>query len=361
MLDERGVMNLFSQIQEIWIKPEISRRRKTGNLPKDFRIFRCLIKLPKDRSPMVEFNDEIGWVASVKKAPGTSFEKGQKVFLHEIQEIATVSPPEVDEQRVAFIYLFWTGLGYQIVFDFTPNIPEEMISKEEKGAWRLGKEIAESLEAILIEKTIHIHDHTQKQLQKIGLWAAPALLPYPLSKIAKQLEEDDAKGACTTLLAHCTSDYIEKLSSKWWTIEQLKIRKNLIQDAMAAHKEGKYGLSIHALLPQIEGIVTDWVYAKLPAKEIPWRQESKTKKFRDLVLEKPITTFAYKRIVESTVDFILGGPMLKTFKRWLERIDQAFPSRHAVEHGKYDALLFTEEHSVKLFLLIDTLYYIVSA
>jgi len=31
-----------------------------------------------------------------------------------------------------------------------------------------------------------------------------------------------------------------------------------------------------------------------------------------------------------------------------------------VEHGKYDDSLFTEENSIKLFLLIDTIYHIVS-
>lgn len=236
-----------------------------------------------------------------------------------------------------------------------------MISKEEKEAWHFGKAIAKSLQTILVEKTIHIHDDMQVQLQKIGLWAVPALLPYPISRIAKQLKKGDTEGARRTLLSYCTPKYIEELSSKWWTIEQIEIRKNLIQEAINAHRDGKYGLSIHALLPQIEGIVTDWVYTKLPEKEIPWRQESKTKKFRDLVLERPLTTFTYRRIVESTIDFIISGPVLGTFRRWVQQIDQAFPNRHVVQHGKYDETLFTEENSAKLFLLIDTLYHIISA
>jgi hypothetical protein len=361
MLDENGVQNLFDQINKLWIEREISRRKEAGRLPKDFRIFRCLIRLPQDSPPIVEFNNEIGWIVSVEKAPGTAFKKGQPVFLHEIQKIEAVSPPEVNGQRVAFIYLFWTGSSYQIVVDFTPNVPEGMISKEEKEAWLLGKTIAESLQAILIEKTIHIHDKIQIQLQNIGLWAAPALLPYPMSKIAKELEEGDIEDARTTFVAYCTSEYIEELSSKWWNVEEFKKRNKLIHEALDAHKEGRWQLSIHALLPQIEGIITDWIYTKLPEKEIPWRQESKTKRFRDLVLERPPTTFTYKRIVESAIDFILGGPVLKTFKKWVEQINQAFPNRHVVEHGKYDESLFTEENSVKLFLLIDTLYHIISS
>ena len=360
MLDEIGAQNLFDQVCKLWIEPEVLRRKQTGNLPEDFRMLRCLIRLPKDKPPMVEFNDEIRWLAMAKIAPGISKKKSEPIVLHEIQKISAVSPPEVNGQQVAFIYLFWTEQAHQIIFDFTPNVPEVVISKEEKGTWHFSDIIAESLQAILIEKSVRVHDKMQFQLQRIGLWAAPALLPYPISKIVKQLEDGDTEEAKITLLEYCTTEFIEKLSVKWWTIEQFKTRKNLIQDALYAHKEGKYGLSIHALLPQLEGIITDWIYTRLPENDIPWRQESKTKRFRDLVLDQPPTTFTYKRIVESAVDFIVSGPVLKT-EEWVDQIDQAFPNRNVVEHGRYDDSLFIEENSVKLFLLIDTIYHVISA
>jgi len=363
LLSKEGVQNFFKQIMKLWVEPEIKRRRQTTGLPHDFKIFHCLIRFPKDRRPIVEFNNEIGWIASIKKAPGTSFEKGQPVHLHEIQKIVAVNPPEVDGHRVAFIYFFWTGRDqeYKIIFDFTPKIPEKRVSEKDKKAWMFSKAIAESLQAVLTRKTISIHPDMQMILQKIGLWVVPALLPYPMSKIMKQLAEDKIEEASTTLLEHCTSEYIETLSSKWWTIEQYEKRKKLILHALDAHKNKQYDLSIHALLPQIEGIITDWIYTKLPETEIPWRQKSKTRKFKDLVLSRPPTAFTYRRIVESTINFILGGPVLNTFKQWLEQIDKAFPGRHVVQHGKYDESLFTEENSIKLFLLLDTVHFIITS
>lgn len=361
MLGENGARNFFSQIQELWIKPEIARRQKAGNLGRNFVISRCLIKLPAEKPPIIEFNDEIGWVARVKKAPGTSFEMGQKVYLHEVQKIENVSRPEVDGQPVAFVYVFFVGKdSWRIIFDFTPNVSNKLAPDKEGKPWPLGKEIADSLQALIVDMTVHAQDKIRAQLQKIGLWAAPSLLPYPISKIAKQLEEGKTIQAIETLLAYCTPEYIEELSTKWWTVAQFRERKKLIQQAIEAHKERKYELSIHAMLPQIEGIITDWVYTQLPEKEVPFRPESKTKKFRDLVLKRA-TTYSYERIVESTINFILGGPVLKTFKRWVAQINTAFPNRHAVEHGKYDQALFTEENSLKLFLLVDTLYFIVSS
>jgi len=359
-LDEQAAKNLFEQIDKLWIQPEISRRAHAGTLPKDFRISRCLIRLPRDRAPIVEFNEEIGWIVSARKPPDTAFDKGQAVFLHEIVKITAVMPPTVDGRRVAFVYVFAAGNAWQIIFDFTPNVPENLIPEEEKKTWPLSSVIAESLQAILIERVIRIHDRAQAMLRNNGLWAAPALLPYPLSRILKQLEERDEDGASATLRSYCNPQWIKQLSSKWWTIEQFEIRKPLIGQALQAHLEGKYGLSIYALLPQVEGIVSDYISTRLPEPEMPWRQKSKTRKFQDLVLDGPPSSYTYQRIVQSAIDFIVDGPVLKSFRRWVDEIDEAFPGRHFVEHGKYDTSLFTEEKSVKLFLLLDTLYHIMA-
>jgi hypothetical protein len=184
-LSEKGAQNLFKQINSMWIEPEVLRRKEAKTLPENFKLWQCLIKLPKSQPPIIEFNDEIKWKAWLKLVPGTTLTSGQAIYLHEVQQIAAVSLPEVSGEKVAFIYLSWKGHAYEISFDFTPNSPEGTLSKEEieTGELSLGTAIAESLQAIIVEKTIHIHDSSQMQLQKIGLWAAPALLPYPLSKI----------------------------------------------------------------------------------------------------------------------------------------------------------------------------------
>jgi len=166
-----------------WIEPEISQRRKDGSLPENFMLHRCLIRLPKNRPPIVEFNDEIEWRVEIKLAPGISKEKGQIIFLHEVQGVEYALHPEVDEQRVAFVYLFWDGRSYQAIFDFTPNSPDELVSKDGEKSSSLGKMIAEDIQAIIGERAVLFYDAMQTQLQEIGLWAVPLLLPYPLTKI----------------------------------------------------------------------------------------------------------------------------------------------------------------------------------
>ena len=140
MLDEEGAKNLFEQLNTMWIEPELLRRRQNGTLPDDFQIFRFLIRLPKDHPPIVEFNDEIGWIAKVKAAPrALNGIIGKPVFLHDIQEIETVGPPEVEGQRVAFFYCYWDGFNYKMFLDLTPNAPDFDQVKEDQEEWALEK------------------------------------------------------------------------------------------------------------------------------------------------------------------------------------------------------------------------------
>jgi hypothetical protein len=361
MPNERSAQNLFDQIHNLWIEPEISRRNQKKLLPENFKIYRCLIKLPKGQSPIVEFNDEVKWLAQVKMEPGITLTSGRPVFLHEIQEISSVSLPEINGERVAFVYLFWDGHAYRSVLDFKPNLIEEIPSSEHMNERdiHLNKAIAESLQAILVEKAIHIHDSHQEQLREIGLWASPALLPYPLSKILKQLGENDLTNARNTLVAYCDSQFIDGLASKWWTLKQFNLRKKLLMNALDAHKIDKFDLSIYALSPQIEGIATDWLYEKLPNGKIPPNIQKRIKEFRNLgILEKKTSTFSDRRIGESVIEIILES-VLQNFE-WREPVDKSIPGRHVIGHGKYDESMLTEENSIKLFLLLDTIYYIIS-
>lgn len=360
MLSPEGSNNFFNQIFKLWVNPEIEERKKNGKLSSTFTISTCLITLPIGKPPSVKFNDEIQWPVLAKKPKGLAFKKDQKIYIHEIKTIESVELPSLDGKPMAFIYFYRVGKNqFKILFDFSPNHPEGTITKTKEKDDFFSKEIAKTLQDILIKKTIHVHDAVQNQLQKIGLWAVPSLLPYPLSKIIMLLTSDDVDKAKKTLLEYCDATFLEKIIDKWWNVKEFEIRRKLIEETHGAHVEGKYILSIHTLLPQIEGIITDWIYTQMPPEMISKKIKSKTKKFRNIALEK-ITPFSYSRIIKSAIDFILDGPVLKNFNWLIGDIEEAFPNRHIVEHGKYDPALFTEENSLKLFLLLDTIWCIIS-
>lgn len=357
-LSEDGQNNLWNQVNTLWIEPELNRRKEAGTLAANFKIRHCLIRLPVEALPIVEFNDEIKWEVLAKLPSGREVTKDQAIYIHDIEKIASVKPPEVDGKRVAFIFVYMSGGGFRILFDSTPNLPEYSTDQQNEEKWDLGKHVAEYLEYLLAERTILAHEALEDILRQLGLWLAPSILPYPLSEIVYHLNQGNEQEARDLLVRYCNDAFLMDLLHNWWMLPEYELRRGMMEDALEAHLQGRYTLSIHALLPQLEGIVTEWALRELPEKEVPWKQESKNKKVQDLILQNPPPTFVVRKIIDSVFNFIEAGPVLASFKKWSDEINIAFPNRHAVLHGKFDASFFTKENSIKIFLLLDTLFHI---
>ncbi len=366
MYDKEKSQQLVHQIMSRWIEPELQARLEVNKLPIDFKMYRCLIKLPKSSKPIVQFNYEIDLEVELELSDPKSMKTGDKVYLHQVKEIKSVKLPELNGKPIAFIYLYYRGMAskteakYNIVFDFTSNMQSSELLENNNINITLLKALKESYKLIIEENTLLFYDKHHDMLNNNGLWAIPALIPYPLSAIVEKLRSNDSEGARTIIIEHCDRNFLEDLVNKWWKNEVFEQRKNIINDAFSAHKCGKYNLSIYALSPQIEGIITDWEHTQVPQEKIPKGIKSKTKKFRDLVIENPPSTFTQRRIIESTISFMTGKPVLGSFENWLKEIDPAFPNRHAISHGKYEESTFNEENSIKLFLLLDTIYYMIN-
>lgn len=88
-----------------------------------------------------------------------------------------------------------------------------------------------------------------------------------------------------------------------------------------------------------------------------YRQESKTIDFFD-ILRKKLNDALPRSVLDSTAEFLLKGPVLESFKNWRDDVKNAFANRRVVEHGKYDESQYSEENSVKLFLLKETIFYL---
>ena len=358
-MNEAAAANFFLQVRELWLDPEIKQRQENGRLAENFILQQCLIMFLRNRSPIVKLNDEIRWDTTVKLSEPQTISKGDPIALSEIERIESVKRPTVDGVSVAFIFLVRVGNSFKIIFDFTPNIPKEWEQPQHDAA--IEPLMTGFLQDLLIEEVVSYHQAFEQPLSAIGLWPIPCLLPYPLSRIVALVQSEQPEEARALLTQHCNPDFLDGLSCDWWNAAPFNSRKQLIEDALAAHRSGGYPLCIHALVPQIEGVITDWIYQNISdANQVPFRAESKARKFGDLLIEEPLSYDAYDRIVKAVVSFIADGPVLQTFNTWLQDIDLAFPSRHVVGHGRYDASLFTEENAIKLVLLLDTIYRVIS-
>lgn len=351
-LDEEAAKNFFNHTSKLWIDPEIEDRRVSGKLPKNFSWSRCRILFREDNSKKVEFDDEISWKAICRKSPKTVFEYGQGVHLWELQKILDIKRPTVDGKVVPFVYIEFFDRDMEITFDFHPDGKDENLGQ-------LGRNIINSIQRKLDLRVIGFYQVLSKSLTQIGLWAIPSLIPYPLSKILQQISQNDIPGAKTTLTEFCNADFIKKISTKWWNLEPFDKRKAVFDEALFNHENGKFRASIHTLSPHIEGIITDFLSTQFEV--VPFDTSQKIKKFLDFAISNQLDTapYVFKVMLQSVKEFLQNGPVLKSFK-WLEAIDSSFPNRHMVGHGKYDESVYNEENSIKLFLLIESIYNIIN-
>jgi hypothetical protein len=239
--------------------------------------------------------------------------------------------------------------------DFSPNIYEG--SPPENLPWSFSEELTRYLNGVLIERIVQTVGGAHDRLHGIGLWLAPALLPQPMAHILERLDAGDDRGARNILISHANAAFLGRLSSQWWGATEFDNRRALLEEALRAHELAMYHCSIHALIPSIEGIITDWQHANPQhIKTVRWKVDSKIRDLRPWLQADPTSDFVDARVGESFVDFAVNGPALQEFKQWAAAVDPAFPGRHPTSHGRYESALYNEENSIKAVLLLDTVH-----
>ncbi|GAB4377013.1 MAG: hypothetical protein Kow00121_25330 [Elainellaceae cyanobacterium] len=206
---------MFNQITNLYLMPEIKKRRDEGKLSNEFRVKQCLIKLPQNREPVVLFNDEVSWLLSV--VVSEAVQAGDTPYLHQLTEFHSVDLPEENGERVAFIFLkHRIDDKYDIIFDATPN--QEMELGERQAA---EKQVQDLIITLITQKLadyaaeVFSCDKTQSILYKNGLWLIPRLMPYPLSEVVR-LIETSPKEAVETIQKYCyEKDLLEKMLEDW--------------------------------------------------------------------------------------------------------------------------------------------------
>lgn len=344
---------MFTQLHTQWIAPELERRKGLGKWAPDDRVFRALVRFPRSRPPVVDLNDEIPWMMLVDMPEKDHLKLGDTIYWEQVQNVANVEPPNIDGERVAFVYLYKVTKGYRIMSDFSPFSVEGPIGHDE---WRetYGPAIAATLQSGHVERSVNLDAPSLDQLRTLGLWPAPALVPYPFQEILRRTAEGDLDGARAKLLGHCTPDFLTKLSDEWWVVPEFAKRRASLTDALQAHREGRYTLSVAALVPQLEGLITDRLVTLAPANDQGGHRQ-KVQRFRDNLIQTPDKTVIFRKVVEAALSFVSEGPAMANFRQWDAVLDNSFPNRHAVAHGRHEEAMYTEESSVKLILLLDTL------
>ncbi|KKN36295.1 hypothetical protein LCGC14_0774980 [marine sediment metagenome] len=351
----------YDQIYNNWIKPELEKRKAEGLIENDFRFTKCLITFSKNSGTIVKFNKEAVFTVLMKVLLKESKNKGDPITIEEVNDIADVELPKENGEKIPFIYVqfngsYSEGALYDIIFDFTPKYFLTDTEKEQS-AELTRKSLVKLFRRELREKIIRYIAHFKDILVQNGFWVIPALLPSPLNKIIVTIQNNNVSEAKELFLNHCSNQFLKELLKNWWELKEFSDRREVIEEAFFCHNNGRFIPAISTLLPHLEGIITEFGHSI--STNMPFRQESKTKKVRDLLSEISLATYEFQSVLYFTFSFLIDGPLLETFKDWFQKVNVNFPNRHVVGHGKFIRELYTQENSIKVFLLLDTIYWII--
>jgi len=105
-------------IVDLWINPEIQRRKEKNLLPQEFAFYAAQVIMNFDLPTEVRFNEEVR--ARVKGTfPGT-FTKGQQIYIDQLESIEAIELTEIDPNAGHMTLLSHRG-GWFISFNFQYN------------------------------------------------------------------------------------------------------------------------------------------------------------------------------------------------------------------------------------------------
>lgn len=110
---------LIEQALELWINPEIERRKQLNTLPENFKIHSVQVLMNFDAPNEVRFNEEVKVIIEGKTT--REIVEGEKVIIDEVLEnITNVKLTERDGNAGHFTMIFHRG-SWHINFDFRYN------------------------------------------------------------------------------------------------------------------------------------------------------------------------------------------------------------------------------------------------
>ncbi len=197
------------------------------------------------------------------------------------------------------------------------------------------------------------HQDAVEAFQSGGWPIAPSMPSQLIERVIEHYGQGERRYISRSIIGYYQRNNNEALMaavSSWETNPLFAPRMHILRDALQAHCEGKYTLSVPAVLPQIEGVLSDFVSVNnLPAK---------------LGRPKEVYTQAIGELNEyGLLGWIIASTLLHhletntyvhtDFQAELKRsVNRRRMTRHTVMHGiapKYDRHV----HSLRAFLLLD--------
>lgn len=117
-LSEEGAVTMLRQAFDMWVNPEIEKRRAAGTLPDPFELYMAQrIQFPDGRN-LVRLNEEVRGIANVRAQ--REVKAGEPVSLADMAGIEDFDIPD-DELDAGHWTMIWTGKSWFVSFNFLSN------------------------------------------------------------------------------------------------------------------------------------------------------------------------------------------------------------------------------------------------
>jgi len=119
-VSDRKMAEVFlKQMMELFVEPEIKRRRASGQLPDDWQLKGAQVVFFDDRVAEIRLNDEIQALLEVKV--NRAIQAGDPVFWNMIDEFRSMRLPDTEDPNCAHATFLKVENQWFIFFDFRYN------------------------------------------------------------------------------------------------------------------------------------------------------------------------------------------------------------------------------------------------
>lgn len=118
-MEDNPYLPAMQQAFDLWINPEIERRRQAGRLPDGFTLYAAQVVMDLDTAaPTVRLNEEIKVVLKVRTT--RPIKKGERVAAKDFSDIEDVELTDLDPNAVHLTMVLHNGV-WVLKFDFRYN------------------------------------------------------------------------------------------------------------------------------------------------------------------------------------------------------------------------------------------------
>jgi len=206
-----------------------------------------------------------------------------------------------------------------------------------------------------LHELIEEEEKAAEAFRAAGWPLAPSMPRSLIRRVVELYEQGKSRYASQVIIGYYRRNDCSALAAtlqQWRSHPLFASRMHIIEDALWAHRQRKYTLSVPALIAQIEGVMNDYVRTyNLPAKL------GKIREVYEAVVGDPMDyDFSTWAIAETLLYQLRTNIYVSTpFEDELARpVRRRHSTRHTILHGimpGYDR----EAHSLRAFLLLDAL------